>query len=300
MNLRAFFRASFVSLAALLGCVAPLEEAAELEPLEELGETTQASLEAPDVDGDGITDTLTYQLNGIVVRRGGSNATRFYPFSGTYAVNNVVDTDGVAGDELVVVHGGGITIIRDRNHTSRLYNFSGNFGVFRTISDLDNTPGGEVIVSHGNGITIIRDRTQTSRLYSYSGSFAINAVAETDGQPGDEVVVVLNNALSIITHRTQSTRLYSLGATYTIHSVVDTDGNAGKDILLHITSGTSRGVSIVHPASTRTSRYPFAGNFLEITRVANTDGLPGSEVELRYQTSRRARITDRTQTVTQL
>jgi len=136
--------------------------------------------------------------------------------SGSFAVNSVTDTDGIAGNEIVViyanVYGSGIETINDKNQTVHQYQINGA---------------------------------------GASGSFAINSVVDTDGVAGNEIIVVYANAFGngtkVIHDNIQAVHQYSLSSTtsFTIMNVANYDGLLGAEICYSWNAGYSSGYSLI-------------------------------------------------------
>jgi len=131
--------AALAAVMCALGC--GLSSEAQEPNQAETAQAITAFSSTGDFDGDGTTDQLTTGLTGISIFHPSNGTTRFYGFSGSYAVNSTVDLDGNAGLEVVVVTSGGITVITDRTGTTRFYQLSGSFSIVG-VSDTDGSPVG--------------------------------------------------------------------------------------------------------------------------------------------------------------
>jgi len=166
-----------------------------------LNKQASAATYYSDTNGDGYNDTITTNYNNVTIYHPRTQTTSSYSLGSTScAVNKTIDTDGVAGNEVVIIY------------TSSI----------------------------GNGIYVICDRTQTLHQYALPGQFAINSVVDTDGVGGNEVIVLYTNSntaigsgIYVICDRTQALRQYpvgNFGTTFTIKGVRDYDGVTGNEI----------------------------------------------------------------------
>jgi hypothetical protein len=199
-----------VALLAVVGCGGAPEDAAP-----ELGQQEQRATYSGDFDGDGTTDQLTTSATGISIYHPSNGTSRFYNFTGSFAVNTTADTDGKPGLEVVVATGTGISVIVDRTGTSRFYPFSGNYQI-NSVVDTDGKAGADIIVvaknSSSQGIVIIHDASNSSQYYQFSTNFTITAVCNSDGVAGAELFIttpgtkyILNDRLGNTTTTLQTT-----------------------------------------------------------------------------------------------
>ncbi|MGE6763407.1 hypothetical protein ACQKGO_35685 [Corallococcus interemptor] len=158
-----------------------------------------------DFDGDGSSDTLTTSLTGISIHHPAKGTTKFYGFSGSFAVNNATqDLDGTVGLEVVVVTSGGISVITDKKGTSQFYSFSGSFSIVN-VSDTDGVAGAEVVTAALGGVSVIRHRSASSYFYPFSGTYQVNTVVDTNGVAGAELFISTSTNKYILTDRTGQT-----------------------------------------------------------------------------------------------
>jgi opacity protein-like surface antigen len=59
-----------------------------------------------DTDGDGRLDTVTVITTGIQVVHPATGRTTFYPYSGSFSLSSLNNTDAVAGVEVIVIWAG--------------------------------------------------------------------------------------------------------------------------------------------------------------------------------------------------
>lgn len=217
-----------------------------------------------DTDGDGYTDTVTTVHSGntgISIYHPRTGATRFYSIPGSFSVHSIVDTNGVAGGDVIVIRPtgnsttNGISIVHDQNQTMSmfLYNPYTSFSL-HSVVDTDGQAGAElVVVRYGvglyaseNGVSVINDRLNGKMQYYYDPnvSYSIYAIADTDGQPGAEIVVdrhatslyAYENGISIIDDRERVKRLYWLEVNpgFSINRVANYDGIAGAEVCYNV------------------------------------------------------------------
>lgn len=208
---------------------------------------SSASTYYADTDGDGYTETITTTLTGINVYHPRTGGTMFYAFYNmTYAVNSIIDTDGLGGQEIVVVFSygsiNGVRIIHDRTSNFYDYNVNTSFSINRIV-DTDGIAGNDVIIvwSNGslNGIRVIHDPSRNFYDYGINTTFSINSVVDTDGIGGNEIIYTWSNGslngIRVIHDRTRATNDYGINSTFLIQGVRDYDGIAGAEVCYRFT-----------------------------------------------------------------
>ena len=328
---------------------------------------------AADTNGDGLVDQVAVcQANKICVTRGGSGQVITYsdPNWNSVSINSVKETNGIAGDDIVIVATNGfgafqciciihdkvgsysqyrdpqwssvsintvvdtdgnagadvvlvvtnslgtfqcICIIHDRTGGFSSYRDSANWRsvTIANISDTDGNIGADVVLVTTNSsgafwcVCVIHDRVGSYATYRDSANWSsvtVRAVADTDGTVGSDIVLLATNSagafwcVCVIHDRTggfATYRDFSSWGTVSINSVVDTNGTVGADVIVIFAKvGGSPGISMIHDRSGNWQNYFFSGNFT-VRTVQNTDGQPGAEVCSSLQLGGFTRITDR-------
>ena len=245
-----------------------------------------------DTDGDGYTDQV-YACGSpvqVCIYHPRTGVTTMYRngAASSFSINSVVDTDGVAGAEVVVVwtstYGNpkGIDVIRDRNRTTTTYDYTNNpsFSI-NSVVDTDGNVGGEIVVlwtyagGPNHGLDVIHDALRTKYTYDYStaSSFSINSVVDTDNTAGGEIIVIYTttwgergiHAIHDRT-RTRNVYLYTYKGTFEIASVSDTDGIGGMEIIVKYPTGTystgaTKGIDVIHDINRTTNIYDFTSQY---------------------------------------
>ena len=93
--------------------------------------------------------------------------TTLYSFSGSFAINSLIDTDGKAGADIVVPTLSGIVIIHDASQSTRLYGFT-SFTI-TAACDKDGIAGAELFVSTPSNKFIITDRLGQTTTTTLTG-----------------------------------------------------------------------------------------------------------------------------------
>lgn len=130
-----------------------------------------------DTDGDGTTDQISIcgSPAKVCVYHPNTGQTNYYwdAYWQSFAINKVVDTDGIAGAEIIVgwtTSSGsnkGIDVIHDRNINFNRYDYSfANSYIIQNVKDYDGISGAEVCVYWWQsptyyGYHLIIDRTRT-------------------------------------------------------------------------------------------------------------------------------------------
>lgn len=187
---------------------------------------------------------------------------------GSFSINSVIDTDSIAGSDIVVIYtgayGSGIKVINDKNQVVHQYQIlgagtGGSFAINKII-DTDGIVGNDIVVvyadAYGSGIKVINDKNQAVNQYQIlgagaGGSFAINSIIDTDGILGNEIVVVyaspFGNGTTVIHDSTQTVHQYTLSpsTSFTIMNVINYDGLLGAEICYSWNTGYSSGYSLI-------------------------------------------------------
>lgn len=227
------------------------------------------------------------------------------------SINSVKDTDGVVGDDIVVVATNGfgafqcICIIHDRIQSYVQYHDPQWSSVsINTVADTNGNPGAEVVLIVTNSlgqfqcICVIHDQVGSFSSYkdpSNWSSVSINTVTDTDGNTGGDIVLIATNSsgafwcICVIHDRTGTYSTYRDSANWssvTISGVSDTDGNVGNDIVLIATnsSGAFWCVCIIHDRVGSFVNYRDASNWgtVSINSVVDTNGVVGNDVIVVY------------------
>ncbi|MFN3582215.1 MAG: hypothetical protein ACK4VV_17280 [Pseudomonas sp.] len=107
----------------------------------------------------GRTSTELWVITGGV-----SGSVKRYPVTTqqSWAIyQRTADTDGSAGEEVILILPTSIKIVRHRTGTVKTYNFNSNYTV-DALQDMDGRPGLEIIVRLAGGMTrIVNDRLGT-------------------------------------------------------------------------------------------------------------------------------------------
>ena len=145
--------------------------------------------------------------NAIKVIKDASGTVRTYSFPGTtYAINSVVDTNGSAGGEIVVLIPNSLKVIRDATGTVVSYSFTGTTYGVNTVVDTNNVSGNDIVATTPSNIRIIHDKNQTTSTYAANGTYAIVQVKNYDSIADKEVCYNTNGSPNywLITDRTSS------------------------------------------------------------------------------------------------
>jgi uncharacterized repeat protein (TIGR01451 family) len=216
-----------------------------------------ASAWESDTNGDGVPDIITAQSNGINVYDGATQKDRFYTFNGgTFIINDIIDTDGVDGNEIVVVYDApshrGIHVIHDSIEETNEYNFLTGTYAISDIIDTDGEDGNEIVVvydepSHRGIHVIHEDCSDGINEYNFlTGTYAINDIIDTDGEDGNEIVVVYDNGspaddgIYVIHDSNGLTNEYLISTDYQIETIEELDKNAGDEICYSLLGGYKR------------------------------------------------------------
>lgn len=266
-----------------------------------------------DTDGDGYTETVTTNTNNITIFHPRTNITSTYPLSvSSYAINKIIDTDGIAGNEIVVIYtdiyGSGIRVINDKNQVVHQYQIlatgtGGSFSI-NSVIDTDSIAGNDLVViyagAYGSGIKVINDKNQVVHQYQIlgagaSGSFAINKIIDTDGIAGNNIVVVYADAygsgIKVINDVNQVIHQYQIlvagaGGSFAINSIIDTEGILGNEIVVVYASSSGNGTKVIHDSSQTVHQYALsASTSFAIMNVTNYDGILGAEICYSWNTS---------------
>lgn len=99
-----------------------------------------------DANGDGVVDEITVTTSSVLVYHPNTGRTASYPVGGgTFAINSIVDTDGIPGVEIVVAKVNQILVIHDRTQRISSYNISPynvTYGI-NSVKDTDGVAGKE-------------------------------------------------------------------------------------------------------------------------------------------------------------
>jgi alpha-tubulin suppressor-like RCC1 family protein len=210
-------------------------------------------------------------------------------------IYKVIDTDGQAGEEIIVVWEAGfpsvgIGVIRDRTGENKQYNFYGCQFSINSVVDTDGQAGSEIIVVWDAGypdvgITVIHDATGEKRRYGfYQLEFAIHKVADTDGQAGSEIIVswdggMARRGIKVIHDGTGEINDYNLPYyTWSISGVADTDGHPGNEIVFNWAHYSDWGIGVIDDGSGVFRWYSLTGYEYSLSRIVDTDGLAGEEI----------------------
>lgn len=267
-----------------------------------------------DTNGDGLVDQVAVcQGNKVCVTRGGSGQVITYSDPGwnSVSINSVIDTNGVAGDDIVVIATNSfgafqcICIIHDNVQSYAQYHDPqwSSVSINRVI-DTNGNPGAEVVLIVTNSlgqfqcICLIHDQVGTYISYKDAANWAsvsINTVTDTDGNSGNDIVLVATNSsgafwcICVIHDRISTFATYRDATNWssvTIKAVSDTDGTVGGDIVLLATnsSGTFWCVCIIHDRAGAFATYRDSGNWgtVSINSVVDTNGVAGTDVIVVY------------------
>lgn len=265
---------------------------------------------ASDTNGDGLVDQVAVcQGNKICVTRGGSGQVITYSDPGwnSVSINSVKDTDGVVGDDIVIVATNGfgafqcICIIHDKIQSYAQYRDPQWSSVsINQVTDTNGNPGADVVLVVTNSlgqfqcICIIHDQVGSFSSYKDApnwSSVSINTITDTDGNTGGEVVLIATNSsgalwcICVIHDHTGTYSTYRDSANWssvTIKGVSDTDGNVGGDIVLIATnsSGAFWCICVIHDKIGSFATYRDTSNWgtVSINSIVDTDGVIGSDI----------------------
>ena len=277
------------------------------------------------VIGDDIVVVATngfgaFQCICIIHDRVGGISQYRDPQWSSVSINSVVDTDGNAGADVVLVVTNSlgtfqcICIIHDRVGSFSSYRDSSNWRsvTIAAVADTDGNAGADVVLVTTNSsgafwcVCVIHDRIGTYSTYRDSANWSsvtVRAVTDTDGTVGSDIVLLATNSsgafwcVCVIHDRTGgfvTYRDFSNWGTVSINSVVDTNGVVGAEVIVIFAKvGGSPGISMIRDRNGNWQNYFFPGNFT-VRTVQNTDGQPGAEVCSSLQLGGFIRITDRT------
>lgn len=272
------------------------------------------SARAVDTNGDGLVDQVAVcQGNKICVTRGGSGIVNIYsdPTWNSVSINTVVDTNGVAGDDIVIVATNGfgafqcICIIHDNILSYVQYNDPGWSSVsINTVKETNNSSGADVVLVVTNAlgqfqcICVIHDKIGSFSSYKDAANWAsvsINSVTDTNGTGGNDIVLIATNAsgafwcICVIHDNAGTYSTYRDApnwASVNIRAVSNTDGTAGNEIVLIATNGSGAFwcVCVIHDNGGSIATYRDAANWgtVSINSVVDTDGVVGTDVIVVY------------------
>lgn len=147
-----------------------------------------------DVNGDGQVDKI-YLTQSTIKIVYANNSTYEYPFNVAQDVlRYAVDTDGVAGAELVISRYTKLVIICDRTRSTREYPITSTSSwLIAGCDDLNGIAGQEVIITNGAYLVVVNEKNVSSKSYFIrnDGPWTImtGGIVDTDGAPGKEIVI---------------------------------------------------------------------------------------------------------------
>ncbi|MCI3983365.1 hypothetical protein MMJ63_00285 [Bacillus vallismortis] len=179
-------------------------------------------------------------FNGVYVINHVDRTVKTYsvPY-GNWAITNVTDTDGQAGNELVIIERNKIMIVNDRLKSAREHTVpSGNWGFWNVVkaADTDGRAGAELVVTVGNKLYVFNDTKKNFKSYDVPYlSWTFYDTADTDGKPGEEIILKTQDSVYLVKDHQGTGKNYVLGGgAWSIADVLNIDGIAGKEILISI------------------------------------------------------------------
>lgn len=269
------------------------------------GVSVAASAEtiSADFNGDGKTDTATLNstYGTISIARGGGGTTSYNTSAGWLSVSTA-ETNGVAGQEIVITFASGYNAVVDDRARTTCSDIVDPVGAGRVVmfADVNGTAGVEVAFIYDNGIVmVVDDRARARRSYVVDpiGGGRVVSVSDLNGSSGNEIAFIYDNGIvSVIDDRAKARRDYvvdPIGSNTRYVKVAEFNGTAGNEIMFSYSNGYSEVVDD-RLRTMRTYVHPTNGS---APTYANMDGVAGLEAVFTYAYGK-VWLSDRARSVT--
>ena len=224
-----------------------------------------------DTDGDGALDDVYDDGSYVRIERA-NGSSKSYHLGSSWSHLETVDTNGIAGQELVFNTGLNVEIIRDFDRSSTDYFLGSSWSHLETV-DTNGIAGQELVFNTGLNVEIIRDFDRSSTDYFLGSSWSHLETVDTNGIAGQELVFNTGLNVEIIRDFDRSSTDYFLGSSWSHLETVDTNGIAGQELVFN----TGLNVEIIRDFDRSSTDY-FLGSSWSHLETVDTNGIAGQEL----------------------